>query len=595
MSKEKTGYPSLDKPWLKYFKEDAEEIATKIPENKTVWDIIEKSLYDYMDVPAIEYFGNSISRKELIDDVYIWAKAFKAMGIKENEIVPYYGPFLPDTCSMILALNMIGACPYFLKLAISEQALKEETQEAKVAIVFDEMWPKVSCEFSKDKFKKVIFIKSTDSMPVSKKIFLSLLNKSKTPKGEKYISLKAAKSKAVDQRGLEKSNYVKNRSTFITSSSGTTVGGLVKGTVATNESVLSQIYTNKAAEVIFTPREKTLNHFPPTASTSLNVLFLLPLFHGNTIVMDPRISEEDFYYQIIKLKPNVAVHTGSAWETFFNKVENKMKKGEKFDFSYAKFWIIGGEGTDIKKFKKWNEIMKQNNAPSLLYNGYGSSEVFSSATIETEKARQNFSKSIMSVGIPYPGMNVGIFDKDGNELPYNCRGEVRFKSNSTMKEYYGKPELTKKTIEENWVHMGDMGEIDEDGFVYIYGRLNDKIEKDNGKEIFLFDIENLIKGNEYVDDAIVLPYELDCHKNGLVAHIVFDNNISSAAKEEILKKLNKQIEESDFDVVIDGYAEHEIMLPYSPTTLKKDKNKLSQQKEGYMQIIDGRLQEVTLK
>lgn len=159
-----TGYPSIDKPWLKYYKANAEEEANCIPEGKTVWDIIEEKLYQYIDIPALEYFGRKISRKEFIDNVYLWARAFKNLGVKEDEIVAYYGLFMPDVCFMILALNMIGACPYFLKLAITPEALAEETKDCKIAIVFDQMWENVKGEFTKDKYEKVIIARITDAM-----------------------------------------------------------------------------------------------------------------------------------------------------------------------------------------------------------------------------------------------------------------------------------------------------------------------------------------------------------------------------------------------------------------------------------------------
>ena len=99
-SKPMTGYPSIDKPWLKYYKPGAEEKATNIPAGKTVWDVIEEKLLQYKDIPAIEYFGRKISRPEFIDMVYTWARAFKALGVKEDEVIPYYGPFFPDVGAM---------------------------------------------------------------------------------------------------------------------------------------------------------------------------------------------------------------------------------------------------------------------------------------------------------------------------------------------------------------------------------------------------------------------------------------------------------------------------------------------------------------
>ena len=89
--------------------------------------MIEERLKKYIDIPAIEFFGRSISRSDFIKEVYVWARAFKSLGVQENEVIPYYGVFTPDVCAMTLALNMIGACPYFLKLAISPEALAEET------------------------------------------------------------------------------------------------------------------------------------------------------------------------------------------------------------------------------------------------------------------------------------------------------------------------------------------------------------------------------------------------------------------------------------------------------------------------------------
>ena len=110
-----TGYPSIDKPWLKYYKPGAEEAANNIPEGKTVWDVIEEKLNQYRHITAIEYFGRSISRPEFIEMVYTWARAFKAIGVKENEVIAYYGPFLPDVGAIAFAMNIIGACPTFLQ------------------------------------------------------------------------------------------------------------------------------------------------------------------------------------------------------------------------------------------------------------------------------------------------------------------------------------------------------------------------------------------------------------------------------------------------------------------------------------------------
>ncbi len=592
-----TGYPSIDKVWLNYYRDGAEDLANNIPVDKTVWDVIEEKLIEYYDIPAIEYFGRIFSKKEFIDLCYVWARTFRAMGVAPGEVVPVYGPFVPDICAMVFALNMIGAVPYFLKLAISDEALAEETKEAKIAVVFDGMWGNVAKEFSKDKFKNVIVASVTMDMPSPKKEIVSFLskiqamkNKTQIPDEKKYIWADKAREIANYYSGNVKVPFEANRPTFITSSSGTTVGGVVKGTVATNESTISQLYMGMASDIQYFPGDTCLNHFPPTASTSLNVLFLLPLFNGMKVYVDPRVSEKDFYNQIVNLKPNMALTTGSAWEAFFNRVEKEMSEGKKFDFSYAKGWTVGGEGTDVRKFLRWDEIMKQAHAYNLLFSGYGSSELFSATSVETVNARYDFSKQIMSVGIPYAGITMGVFDEDGNELSYGQRGELRIKSMSAMKEYYNKPGLTLETKVDGWIKTGDLSEIDEKGFIYIWGRKSDKLKNCN---IYLFDVANKIKDKEYIDDAIVLPKPTDLCEDNLVAHIVWDKSVLDDDKDIYLKELTQLMKEylpNGYE--LNTFTEHKGMLPYSPTTLKKDRKRMAEQNVGFVQVIDDKVENV---
>ena len=592
-----TGCPSKDRTWLKYYKDKAEEEANVIPNGKTVWDVIEESLLKNIDIPAIEYFGRKITRKELINNVYTWARAFKALGVEENEIVAYYGPFLPEVCYMVFALNTIGACPYFLKLAISPEALAEETKECKVAIVFDQMWSNVSAEFSKDRFEKIIIVRITDSMPFPKKQLVSVLSGLKAkvtiPKNNKFIYAPAAEKRSVDYIEEIKVPYVPERNAFITSSSGTTVGGVVKGCIATNETTLAQLIMSRVSEFNYFVGDRCLNHFPPTASTSLFLLYFAPLYNGETVIIDPRVSENDFYNQMTKYRPNQAVNTGSAWEAFFQRVEKEMSSGKCFDFSFAKGWSVGGEGTSPDKYQKWNSLMKLAGNDTGLYIGYGSSEVFSAATAEKNNARHVYKKGIMSVGIPYAGITVGVFDEIGKELGYNQRGELWIRSKSAMKGYYNKPELTAQTKVDGWIHTGDLAEIDENGFIYIWGRVNDSIVLSNGRKVYLFDLANKIKELECISDAVVLKKPVENEPLNLVAHIVWSDEVEDDEKKAHLIRITQMIKQYEPNLNLNTFAFHNIMLPYSPTTLKTDKNRMSKQLDGYVKVTGSEISTYT--
>lgn len=592
-----TGYPSIDKVWLKYYGQDAEQYVSNIPLNKTVWDVIEEKILEYYDIPALEYFGKLFSRLEFRDLCYTWARTFRAMGVSENEIVPVYGPFVPDICAMVFGLNMIGACPYFLKLAITPEALEEETRDAKIAVVFDGMWGKVAKEFSKPKFKNVIVASAPMDMPSPLKQIVSfkdsidaIKNKSRIPDEKKYIWADKARDIANYYSGNVKVPFVSNRNTFITSSSGTTVGGVVKGTIATNETAITQLLMGDAADNQFFPSDRCLNHFPPTASTSLNLIYLFALYRGLTVFIDPRVSEKDFYNQIMKIQPHVAVNTGSMWEAFFNRIEREMSQGKKFDFSYAKVWVVGGEGTDVSKITKWNRIMKLCNNDRGMISGYGTSELFSAACTEKINARCSFDKPIIGVGVPYSGLVAGVYDDNGVELTYNQRGNIRFKGDAIMKGYYNKPKLTSETIEDGWLKTGDFGEIDENGFVYIWGRTSDSISLENGEKLYLFDVAHKIKSHYAIDDAIVLKKPIEGNKNGLVAHIVWKKEYLMNDKKTYLNEINNILKSFlPNGIELLAYYVHDTMLPYSPTTLKKDKNKMAKQNSDFIQVIDDNL------
>lgn len=590
-----TGYASKDMPWLKYYQENAYENAINIPSGKTIWEVIEESLIKYKDVPAIEYFKREISRPDFIESVYTWARALRGLGIEENEIVPIYGTFFPDIFSITCALNVIGATAYFLKLSMSKKDFEIETSEATHAIVYDGMWNNVKDIFSDDRFKKVIIVTAADSMLRPKKDIVAFLNyveqlksKSLVPRKDKYIWVDDAKKMANYYTGEVKVPFVSNRNIFITSSSGTSLGGKVKGTIATNESAISQLYQANNAGINYFAGDRCLTNFPPTASTSLNCLFLLPIYRGMTLVNDPRVSESGFYKQMMDSKPNVALTTGSLWEAFFRNVEKELASGKKVDLSNAKMWIIGGEGTNPAYFQKWNKLMKECGSETPLFSGYGMSEIFSVLSVETMKSARDAKTDIpvINVGIPYPGTNVKIIDKGGNEVKYNQRGELVIKSTTSMKGYYNKPDLTAKALSDGWVHTGDIFSIDENGLLYLWGRADDKAKLINNEEVYLFDIANKLKSDNDIVDAFVNAMPISNNEVSLVAHIIFRNDFNGNREEKYLEldKLVKSVLPDN--VIIDGYKEHYVTFKCSPTTVKKDRKGLMTELDGYVKVTD---------
>lgn len=258
-----------------------------------------------------------------------------------------------------------------------------------------------------------------------------------------------------------------------------------------NEGILASLACTLNAETGYTEGKRTLTCFPPTASTSINCLQLLPTFTGGTIIFDPRVDISMWYKQVMKYKPDITISTGAVWEKFVQDLLTNEKISRKIhDLSWIDYFIMGGSGTTPDILKLINSTIKERGARHDLYAGYGFSEVFGVLSVAKYNGNYKTSedgKQVISVGIPLPGYIVGIFNENGNELPYGegVRGELWIKAPSNMEGYYNQPELTKATVIDGWIHSGDLCEIDNEGNIYCYGRLKNYLEIAGKKNIYL--------------------------------------------------------------------------------------------------------------
>lgn len=596
-NKKLTGYPSIDKPWLKYYREGAAEAASTIPSGITVWDFIEARLKEQGDaVPALEYFGKTVSRSQFIENVYLWARVFKGMGVKENEIVSVHGIWTPEICYIIFALNLIGAVGYYQKLDISKENLEKETAESRFAVALDVLWDNVKDVFCEERFEKVIVLSLADSMPFLPKIGFSASmrkqHKAIYADGKNMTATQAIKTYG-GYSGILKANFVPERITFITSSSGTTVGGPVKGVMATNEAAISQIIQADVAEVSYFAEKRCLTFLSPTAATGMACAYFYPLYFNMVTIMEPRINENTFCSHMLKLRPQTAIMTGSWWEMMFHQIENDQNAGKSIDLGYFDMPILGGEGSTVEDLKWINELLKKCGSRVPMFCGYGLSETFSVMSVWKETLPESLfdvDKPVINSGLVYPGLTVGVFDKDGNELPYNTTGELWVKGPTMTKGYYNKPELTEKTLVDGWLRTGDIFEIDENGILYYYGRMTDRIELSDGTTLYMFDIVNELRKDSSIKYAMVNVMK---SKNGekLAVHLVlFDENDDKAT---VLKRLEERIcAYLPTGIEIAGYKFHKSAFRASPTTAKKDRNSYANELDGYFTLKGGNLSAV---
>lgn len=563
-----TGYPSIDKPWLKYYKPDANEKALNTPKNQSIYRFYKEKVFTKPDYPILKYFNATITTKRFLEMIDIWAKAFCAVGIVQNDMVPIYGTWCPEIAAIFFALNAIGAHPYFEKLDITEEALRTETVGAKVGVVFEPLWNETAqAVFGEERFNTVFMIGLADSMHFPLNLLKMPDNKAFrdcAKNRNKYIFKSQVKKLASKCKDFVEAPFASDRIAIITTSSGTT-SSTVKGIMDTNESALANILGTAYSEPGFFAGKECLVTLPPTASTAINCFFLLPLYMGMTVRIDPRADEKNWTDLLLKYKPSVSINTGSLWYSFYRRVAAMRKRGRNIDLSFADTFIMGGSGVTSEQLSFMNKTAKECNAPHPIVSGYGCSEFFGVITVDKYEVTYNpESETVIDVGIPIPGATLGIFDDDGNELPLGKRGEIRVKGPSTMHGYYGKPELSEQVFDGEWLKTGDIGKMDANGYVYCYGRKKSAVVI-GGNKVFFFDIANALRKEFDLEDCMVEEKMLINGKQSIVIYYVQKED-KHKDERDICSAMNSFVNKQG--LVVDGYLEFNEAFPISPTTLK---------------------------
>lgn len=173
--KEYTGYPSIDKPWLKYYSEEA--INAVFPECTIYGNIYDHNRAHLTDV-ALLYFGKKISYEKLFSEVDKAARALACFHIKNNDNVAICMPATPEAIYIILALNRLGANAVMLNPTFSEEQLTERINEteASLMVVVNELYSAVRNVIPQTGIKYVITCPAVNSLGVFVKLYRRVKN-----------------------------------------------------------------------------------------------------------------------------------------------------------------------------------------------------------------------------------------------------------------------------------------------------------------------------------------------------------------------------------------------------------------------------------
>ena len=462
---------------------------------------IDDAVKKYKDLPYMQFYDRTITYKEFDRQINILANALKKQGIKKGDFVHVWVQNSPETLMAYYAIIKIGAVAGpingWWKAPEVEYLLNDSKGSG--LIVEDQYLP--------------IFNEIKDKCPHLKKV----IEISDTP-SDGHISLSALLAEGDDTP--VKSDADPEDIAFIFYTSGTT--GNPKGVLLSNKNVVADANGINAA----------LN-----TDENRNFLCFLPLFHvnamltctsamekGHQIVLRKAFSAGEFWGVVEKYKINFWSAVPAVYQILLSDPSS-----QKYDLSSLEFGICGAAPLTQETMNRFQDTF---GIP--IVEGYGLTE---GTCVSTINPRDGVRK-IGSIGIALPGQEVLIVDEQDNEVPTGERGEIVIKGDNVMKGYFNKPQETARTIVNGYLHTGDVGIKDEDGYIFIVDRLKDMIIR-GGENIYPKEIDNLLAGHPKIQEAATVGVPDDTMGEEVKVFVVAEDD--SLTEEEVINYCKEKL------------------------------------------------------
>lgn len=490
----------------------------------------------YPSLPALSYMGRIIPYSLLEKNIKITAKAFASIGIKEGDKVPVCLPNVPQAIYCLYALNHIGAIASMIHPLSAESEIEFylRTAGSKCAITLDQFYPKFEEVMKKYPLEKLIIASAGSELGTVKKVAFSLMNLGKTPKLPKNDTVMKwneffalGKKFKGDEPKVKKCD---NDVAVILFSGGTT--GTTKGIMLSNLNFNALALQTAAMSHYDIHAMKMLAAMPVFHGFGLGVCIHTMMVAGGLSILVPRFNVKAYANLIKTEKPNFIAGVPTLFEAI---TRNPYLDGVSLDFLRGVF--SGGDSLSVELKKKFDKFLDEHGSPVHVREGYGTTECVTASCLTPYCEERE-----ASIGLPYPDTYYQICAVGTcEEVPCGEEGEICLCGPSVMVGYMNNEVETANTLRTHadgnvWLHTGDLGKMDEDGFVYFKQRIKRMIIT-SGYNVYPSQIENILDAHPKVQMSCVIgvkdPYKMQKVK----AFIVLRDGIKPS--EDIRQELHE--------------------------------------------------------
>ena len=463
---------------------------------------LEEIAREYPNFIAFTFMGKNTTYKRMVAEIDRCARSLKTIGIREGDKVTIAMPNCPQAIYMFYAVNKVGAIANMIHPLSAEKEIEFYLNESEsvTAITLDQFYNKFEKIRNNTKIVNIIIasIKDALSKPIRAGYMLTEGRKiAKIPDDAPVIRWKQFMN-------LGKScfyNYEVPRGfddpAVILYSGGTT--GTTKGIVLTNGNFNALAAQIVATNPMYRPGDRMLSAMPLFHGFGLGVCIHSMLAGAGHCILVPRFTAQSYAKLITKYKCNFIAGVPTLYEALL-----RLPSMDGANLSSLKGVFSGGDSLSIELKKKFDKFLYDHHAVIQVREGYGTTETVTACCLTpTGMSKEG------SIGIPFPDTYIKIVKPDTDEeLPYGEEGEILLAGPTVMKEYARHPEETAKTLRTHgdgltWVYTGDLGTMDDQGFIYFRGRAKRMIVS-SGYNIYPGQLENILDAHEKVQMSCII-------------------------------------------------------------------------------------------
>ena len=469
----------------------------------SMFDAVERIADMYPNSIAFDFMGRSVTYRKMVQEIEKCAKSLKTLGVRVGDKVTIAMPNCPQAIYMFYAVNLVGGIANMIHPLSAEKEIEFylNASESTTAITLDQFYNKFEHIRQNTGIINIIIASVKDELSRTIRAGYMLTEGRKIQKIPEDAPVIRWREFMEMSRYCFYKNYRVERGfndpAVILYSGGTT--GTTKGIVLTNGNFNALGQQIIATNPMFRPGDRMLAAMPLFHGFGLGVCVHSMLSQGGRCILIPRFTAKSYAKQIVKYKCNFIAGVPTLYEALL-----RLPSMDNADLSSLKGVFSGGDSLSIELKKKFDKFLYDHKAVIQVREGYGTTEcVTASCLTPTHMAKEG------SIGLPFPDTYYDIVKPGTQEsLPYGEEGEICISGPTVMMEYVGHPEETAQTLQTHpdgrvWVHTGDLGYMDDDGFIYFKQRIKRMIIT-SGYNVYPSQLENILDAHDLVQMSCVI-------------------------------------------------------------------------------------------